>query len=355
MAWLQERVASLWARITQLFESDGSFVCRLPAENAELLGQRMAAIRGRFAGVEPPGDAVPARLRAYRELETILEGPAAPRADGSPTPGTLADWNVVHLGEQLLAHLVPADQLAPELIDQLEQLRPIEPERHQILAAEWQRLAALDPCPEARLRGLLGVLLRRVQWETSQRYIARQIGVLYARRLVTCFLLAAAVALGLVIYEMNADYWPGPDRRFGGLPLAVAGGLLGASFSMLTQQREIAVLPNLEEIRTAAGSPMILLRLGVGVGAATTLYFFFNAGLVDGELFPDLEKIAFVKANLWPYAEPPGKPSPLVPNGDLAKLVVWSFAAGFSQRLVPSLLARIGKAGEAGRAPSDIR
>jgi hypothetical protein len=38
---------------------------------------------------------------------------------------------------------------------------------------------------------------------------------------------------------------------------------------------------------------MILLRLGVGTGAAAILYFVFEAGLVDGLLFPDLNAIGF--------------------------------------------------------------
>jgi len=31
----------------------------------------------------------------------------------------------------------------------------------------------------------------------------------------------------------------------------------------------------------------------------------------------------------------------VAPNADLSKLVVWCFAAGFTQSLVPSLLARV--------------
>jgi hypothetical protein len=181
---------------------------------------------------------------------------------------------------------------------------------------------------------------------------------------------------------------------------------------------------------------MLALRLGVGVAAAIIVYFFFESGLVDGALFPDLAQIGFeritpietaddaLRANaqaversaqetlaaldlardrigqlvaaMAPDAANPGKaeeiraaaslvtPAPgnvqatvglqeklqtttaeiagtrsalehiqgqwssgnpalgnLAPNADLSKLVVWCFAAGFTQTLVPSLLARV--------------
>lgn len=189
------------------------------------------------------------------------------------------------------------------------------------------------------------MVLREVQWRSSQRHYTRRVGVIYARRLVLCFAVAMVIGLAMVVWELSVETSPISGGRFTGFTLAFTAGLIGASFSMLTRQREIADVSNLEEIETAAGLPMIFLRLGVGVGAACILYFFFNAGLVTGFLFPELAKLGFVPVADTTPPEPLGLGA-FVPNGHLAKLVVWSFAAGFSEKLVPTLLARVAKDAE---------
>jgi hypothetical protein len=195
-----------------------------------------------------------------------------------------------------------------------------------------------------------------------------------------------------------------------GIGFAAAAGLLGASFSAMVGQGQVVALDNIEEARAATSRQMIALRLGVGVAAALILYFFFEAGLVDGALFPDLAQIGFgrvqplgaeggaIRAMVTTLAEsgevltaditsasaaidavkaaggtidpasaekleavmaamtqlsdsvsglnersavwslPHGS---LAPNADLSTLVVWCFAAGFVQTLVPSLLATV--------------
>jgi hypothetical protein len=94
----------------------------------------------------------------------------------------------------------------------------------------------------------------------------------------------------------------------------------------------------------------ILLRGCVGMIGAVIVFFFLKSGVMGGSLFPTFPDIGIER---FPSPEKP--PANLIaklnlyyPTKDLALLVVWSFLAGFSERLVPSILrdteTTIGKA-----------
>ena len=70
---------------------------------------------------------------------------------------------------------------------------------------------------------------------------------------------------------------------------------------------------------------------------ALILYYFLVSGLIDGSVFPHIEKLGI---NLV-VVEPPGVHMAFAtPSKDFALLTVWCFLAGFSELLVPSLLAK---------------
>ena len=70
-------------------------------------------------------------------------------------------------------------------------------------------------------------------------------------------------------------------------------------------------------------------RLLIGAGAACVLYFFFVSGLIKGAAFPDLT--------------PPTAAAAPADIHMFALLVVWCFLAGFSEQLIPGLLAKTEK------------
>ena len=120
--------------------------------------------------------------------------------------------------------------------------------------------------------------------------------------------------------------------NFAGLMIAMCSGFFGASFFMLAQLQSRLSEGSLDDVREMWGWGIISLRCLVGVGGALILYFFFQSGMLQGSIWPKLTELNFAPCctpeKLW------------VPNKDLSLLIVWSFLAGYSQTLVPSILVK---------------
>ena len=82
---------------------------------------------------------------------------------------------------------------------------------------------------------------------------------------------------------------------------------------------------------------------------AVLVFFFLKSGIIGGGVFPDFSQIGVEE---FAIKAPTDSPSTIsfrlyYPTKSWALLVVWSFLAGFSERLVPSILreteARFGQ------------
>ncbi len=114
---------------------------------------------------------------------------------------------------------------------------------------------------------------------------------------------------------------------------ALASGFFGASFFMLIQLQTRMKESSLSDIREMWKWSFIFLRCLVGIGGALILYFIFQSDLLGGSIWPNL-----VKLNFDSCCKVGGTSELYVPNKDLSLLIVWSFLAGYSQTLVPSIL-----------------
>ncbi|HUS11057.1 MAG TPA: hypothetical protein VMZ30_11375, partial [Pyrinomonadaceae bacterium] len=115
-------------------------------------------------------------------------------------------------------------------------------------------------------------------------------------------------------------------------------GLIGGFVSI--QQRIKNV--NEEELELLSRSWFQILLIPVYGGIfALVLYLAFLGGIVEGALFPRFSVPAFTTP--YPTAEDVKMflistyPST---GTDVAKLIFWSFLAGFSERLVPQIISR---------------
>ena len=119
---------------------------------------------------------------------------------------------------------------------------------------------------------------------------------------------------------------------YAGLVISLAAGFFGSSFFMLSELQNRVSEGNLDDIGQMWSPRMVSLRCLVGVGGSLILYFFFQSGLLEGSIWPRLTKLGFEGVV--------GGGTLVVPNRDLSLLAVWSFLAGYSQTLVPSILIK---------------
>lgn len=377
--------------------------------NRLMLEQYLSGLEARY--IVLAGSATAAQAEALAKVRDVVDryrAFCATEAKQVP-PNPLPDWNEAFMAELVLDQLLPGEAARGELVLQLAALKSLDPSIHEALSAEWTAVNSGGNVPtDDRIRALLVNARQANQWEGTERWIIRSLGLSYATRLGCAFLAALVLGIGLAIAESTVGSSIG-KAGVSGLGFAAAAGLLGASFSAMVGQARVFELHNVEEARAATSLQMIWLRLGVGVAAALIIYFFFQSGLVKGVLFPDLQQIGFgrvvplgdeiaklranaqsleasssaimetIKAVNDRIAQVDAFPGAveqlkdklqetggalagisrqigdlqsewasgnralgtLAPNPDLSKLVVWCFAAGFTQTLVPSLLAKV--------------
>ena len=80
----------------------------------------------------------------------------------------------------------------------------------------------------------------------------------------------------------------------------------------------------LQELENQHSLHFILTRIITGVGAALICYYFFRSELLAGSLFPDFGNVGEINLN----------------SRTFFTLIIWCFIAGFSEKLVPSILAK---------------
>ena len=109
------------------------------------------------------------------------------------------------------------------------------------------------------------------------------------------------------------------------LIFAALAGTGGATFSMLGSLKSRLMASELDDMKLMRPWVMLLSRALIGTGAGCVLYFFLRSGLLGGSAFPQLTIL---------------DTADVVPRKDLALLIIWCFIAGFSEKLVPSILEK---------------
>ena len=153
--------------------------------------------------------------------------------------------------------------------------------------------------------------------------------------LFTQALFVAFVWMTSIIYHVERFY-VGEWESITSFGLVATLGMLGAYFSrMISFQGTITSL-TFEGVTNEYLSKVIRLRMLYGMLGALIFFVILRSEIITSELLPKFDnKADYVdlgKSNILLL---------LIPSSNLAKVIIWAFLAGFSERLVPDALARI--------------
>ncbi len=284
-------------------------------EIKELTDQFYVTLRAYFAGVQAAdGNLAPAALQ---RVEALL------KSDGRRS------WSQAYEIEQMLVHLFDDERLKTELgVRSLEASTTLRLPLANFYARQMKDTNSLK-----QQRGLLARLVNDLQWRYTVNEVKRRYSEDITRRTGWLF------ALALLLFATCTAYIVLSEPLYGDLRLLIFAGLAGtwgATFSMLGSLKSQLAASELDHLKLMRPWVVLLSRALIGTGAGAVLYFFLRSGLLGGGAFPQLTTLD--------AASGPGK--------DLALLMIWCFIAGFSEKLVPSLLEKT-EARAGGTAPAE--
>jgi hypothetical protein len=273
----------------------------------------------------------------------IAEMLRAPVQDNETDAGP--DWDEIYKIERLSALLFNGPQLRQEITHRLAELADQNVPGAESLRREYDAITgpARDGQSPAGDDGVLRAFLLRVtealQWAAKKKYLASPIRKEATKKILLgvfgafLMLIVPYVLLSFNYKSGNVSPWWSHLTLY----TAVISGGLGAFFSRLIVLQRDWPNMSLEEVCLHNEWSYALLRAGVGMCGALILYYFLVSGLVDGSMFPHVEKFGIDLV----VVEPPGVLMAFAtPTKDFALLTVWCFLAGFSELLVPGLLAK---------------
>jgi len=176
----------------------------------------------------------------------------------------------------------------------------------------------------------------------------------YKQMFTTVFfgtIFSLAVGFLLLAWFLFKKYFPTDGAEPGDPPLiatVLVCGALGAFFSALTRMYGFSNLPKIILMRefSLPTKQLIMYSLTppvVGAIAALVLYLAFAGGLLEGTVFPKFDCDLKSKNDCSSLGSLLGDWRPK-DAASFAKVLVWSFVAGFAERLVPNTLEALGQA-----------
>lgn len=301
-----EKPLAVWQRVTARVDHD--------EEDKKILAQKLGALKISFAEAQRHQDDKDAEYldKVSADIQALLEQDTH-------------TWEDFYAIERLLVNLYDEQKLDAEIKIKMGDVANLLSEASYQMY--WELMQDLPPASDAAQGGpkrhakqiFLSRLLNDIQWIYTKRYAKRSYARKVRGRIAQSFVVFALlfVVFGHVVkmFLLHDAAFPYP------MSFTVAIGLWGASFSLLLGLNNELENRTLTELRLLHTWEFILSRIFIGGGAALILYFFLGAGAINTDMLPHLDDNGF-----------PDSPK------SFALLVIWSFLAGFSEKLVPNLL-----------------
>ena len=233
------------------------------------------------------------------------------RSDGKMT------WGQLYRLERLLVQLETTEALRARIV-------PLRARHAALVGTAGPPLPAFDTAkPNADKDSVLAYV------ETALREVNRLLAVTACRERLRKRRLGYVAFIGLIAL-ITLIILTAVLRHLGFRECLwlVAVPLVGALGGLISSQRRVQSIPTVGESLTDMtnlhffGASLTVSAMSGAIFAAI-LYMLFASGLLSGDLFPTVDL------------------NGSMPSGDLAKLLIWCFIAGFAERFVPDALDRL--------------